>query len=193
MKRESGSVLMISLVLLLILTIVGVASISGVSMTGKMTNSQRDYDVAFEMAEAALIQGERWLDDYDGDWEQAHVDENCTGDSCWTINCNAGKCFRGSYPAGSNTLCEVDNSYDDPVWQTESIWNSNAFTYSQTIPAVEPPKYIVEFMCYTPRDPESYTVPPNYDSWVRIYRITALGYGTHPETRVMLQSTYRID
>ena len=44
MKRESGSVLLISLVMLLILTLVGVASISGVSMTEKMTNSQRDYD-----------------------------------------------------------------------------------------------------------------------------------------------------
>lgn len=50
MKKQSGSVLLISLVMLLILTVVGIASISGVSMTEKMTNSQRDYDIAFEMA-----------------------------------------------------------------------------------------------------------------------------------------------
>ena len=68
MKHEKGSVLLISLVMLLILTVVGIASISGVSMTEKMTNSQRDYDTAFELAEAALVQGERWLDDYDGSW-----------------------------------------------------------------------------------------------------------------------------
>ena len=194
MKRERGSILLISLIMLLILTIVGVASISGVSMTEKMTNSQRDYDVAFEMAEAALVQGERWLDTYDTGWDHSHL--NCSsGTTCFTENCTGGLCFRGSYPSGSNSLCEVE-SYDNnglPVWQSLAIWNANAATYSTQIPAVESPKYLIEFLCYTPRDPTSYTEPPDYTSWVRIYRVTALAYGTHPETRVMLQSTYRVD
>ncbi|MEE2731109.1 MAG: PilX N-terminal domain-containing pilus assembly protein [Pseudomonadota bacterium] len=194
MKRERGSILLISLVMLLILTIVGIASISGVSMTEKMTNSQRDYDIAFEMAEAALVQGERWLDDYDDGWDHSHL--NCSsGSACFTANCTGGLCFRGSYPSASNSLCEV-NSYDNngkPVWQSSAIWDANAATYSVSIPAVEAPKYLIEFLCYTPRDPTSYTEPPDYTSWVRIYRVTALAYGTHPETRVMLQSTYRVD
>ncbi|MBA57217.1 MAG: hypothetical protein CMK89_22445 [Pseudomonadales bacterium] len=191
MKRQNGSVLLISLVMLLILTLVGIASISGVSMTEKMTNSQRDYDIAFEMAEAALVQGEKWLDDYDGGWSHSHI--GCSsGTTCWTQNCTGGLCFRGSYPSASNSICEVDSS-GTPVWQDEAIWNAGAATYSVSIPAVEPPKYLIEFLCYTPRDPTSFTEPPNYTSWVRIYRVTALAYGTHPETRVMLQSTYRID
>lgn len=191
MKKQSGSVLLISLVMLLILTVVGIASISGVSMTEKMTNSQRDYDIAFEMAEAALVQGERWLDDYDGGWDHSHL--GCSsGSPCWTQNCTGGLCFRGSYPSASNSMCEVDSS-GTPVWQSASIWASGAATYSVSIAAVEKPKYLIEFMCYSPRDPTSYTEPPDYTSWVRIYRVTALGYGTHPETRVMLQSTYRVD
>lgn len=191
MKRQNGSVLLISLVMLLILTIVGIASISGVSMTEKMTNSQRDYDIAFEMAEAALVQGERWLDGYDGGWNHSHI--GCSsGTTCWTQNCTGGLCFRGSYPSASNSICEVDSS-GTPVWKSEAIWNAGAATYSVSVPAIEPPKYLIEFLCYTPRDPTSFTEPPNYTSWVRIYRITALAYGTHPETRVMLQSTYRID
>ncbi|AUM11962.1 pilus assembly PilX family protein [Ketobacter alkanivorans] len=192
MKRESGSVLLISLVMLLILTVVGVASISGVSMTEKMTNNQRDYDIAFEMAEAALVQGERWIDDYDGGWNNGHLQSSCTGSTCWTQNCTNGLCFRGSYPAGSSALCEVDTS-GTPVWNNESIWNSNSATYSESVAAVAPPKYLIEFLCYTPRDPTSYTEPPDYTSWVRIYRVTALAYGSHPETRIMLQSTYRVD
>lgn len=193
MKHEKGSVLLISLVMLLILTVVGIASISGVTMTEKMTNSQRDYDTAFELAEAALVQGERWLDEYDPGWKQEHLQNTCTGSTCWTADCTGGLCFRGSYPLGSSSLCEVDNDFASPVWQTESIWNSSAAIYSEILPAVERPKYLIEFLCYTPLDPTSYTDPPDYSSWVRIYRITALAYGTHPETRVMLQSTYRVD
>lgn len=191
MKRQSGSVLLISLVMLLILTVVGIASISGVSMTEKMTNSQRDYDIAFEMAEAALVQGERWLDDYDNGWAHSHL--GCSsGAQCWTENCTGGLCFRGSYPSASNSMCEVDSS-GTPVWQSEAIWTAGAATYSVAIAAVEQPKYLIEFLCFTPRDPTSFSEPPDYTSWVRIYRVTALAYGTHPETRVMLQSTYRVD
>ncbi|MAR89501.1 MAG: PilX N-terminal domain-containing pilus assembly protein [Pseudomonadota bacterium] len=192
MKRESGSVLLISLVMLLILTLVGVASISGVSMTEKMTNSQRDYDIAFELAEAALVQGERWLDDYDPSWKHDHIDANCTGNLCWTQDCSTGLCFRGSYPSTANALCEVDSS-GTPIWQVEANWENKALTYSESVPAVDQPKYMIEFLCYTPRDPANFTEPPDYTSWVRVYRVTALAYGTHPETRVMLQSTYRVE
>jgi type IV pilus assembly protein PilX len=186
MKHEKGSVLLISLVMLLILTIVGIASISGVSMTEKMTNSQRDYDIAFEMAEAALVQGETWIDDYSAGFNIEHLSDSCSGTTCFTENCNAGLCFRGEY-LSEGSLCELDSS-GTPVWQSEAIWDSNAATYSRNIAAVEPPKYLVEFLCLTAVDPTSQTSDLAY-----IYRITSLAYGTHPETRVMLQSTYKVE
>ena len=194
-KTARGSVLLLSLVMLLILTVVGVASISGVSMSGKMTNSQRDYDIAFEMAEAALVEGERWVDNYDAGW--SHSDLGCTtGSSCFTSNCTAGLCWRGKYPTASTSLCEAGSGNDaanKKVWESEAIWNANAATYSIDVSAIEPPKYLIEFLCYTPRDPESFTEPPDYTSWVRIYRVTALAYGTDPQTRVMVQSTYVVE
>jgi len=190
MNRQNGSVLLISLVLLLILTVVGVASISGVTMTEKMTNSQRDYDTAFELAEAALVQGERWLDDYDGGFKVEQVAADCTQTICWTSDCQDGLCFRGEYLA-TDSLCEVDNS-GDPVWQETANW-ANAADYSEAVPGVESPKYMIEFLCYAPQKASDPSPTPPYSDAVRIYRVTALAYGAHPETRVMLQSTYRVD
>jgi type IV pilus assembly protein PilX len=193
MKRQEGSVLLISLIMLLILTVVGIASISSVSMTEKMANSQKDYDIAFEMAEAALVEGERWLDNYDAGFSKDHLQTSCSGSNCWKADCTNGQCFNGKFPAGAGTYCDVTPPATD-VWQVESYWSSKAKTYSVAVSAVERPKYLLEFLCYTPRDPLNVgTKPPDYGDWVRIYRVTALGFGTNPDTRVMLQSTYRVD
>lgn len=192
MSKQKGSVLLVSLIMLLVLTVIGIASVGGISSVEKMAQSHKDYDAAFEMAEAALVEGERWLDAYDGSWKQAHVQTSCTGSYCWKSTCDNGLCFKGSYPIGASTLCEVDSS-GAPVWESKSTWTTKAKTYSVSVPAMEAPRYLIEFLCFAPRDPKSYTVPPDYTSWVRIYRITAMGYGVSPDTRVMLQSTYRVD
>ncbi len=192
--NQSGSVLLISLVFLLVITGLGIASISGISMTEKMAKSQRDYDMAFEMAEAALLEGESWLDSYDSTWKQEHIQPDCDPEeevACWHSNCNNALCFNGEYPLGLNTLCELDPP-STPVWQDILNWNK-ARSYSQTVAGAQTPKFMLEFMCYTPRDPSSYTDPPDYSSWVRLYRVTAIGFGTNPNTRVMLQSTYRTE
>lgn len=191
MNRENGSVLLISLVLLLILTVVGIASISGVSMTGKMTNNQKDYDTAFEMAEAALVQGERFIDGYDPGFDINHVQPDCNGNTCFSENCTNGLCFRGEFLA-TDSLCEI-GIFDTPVWQTEAIWNANAAVYSEDVPGVEKPKYLIEFLCFAPKNAQDPPDSPPYNNSVRIYRITSLAYGANPQTRIMLQSTYRVE
>lgn len=196
MKHQNGSVLLISLIMLLILTVIGIASISGVTMSEKMANSQRDYDVAFEMAEAALVEGEQWVDANDFGVDAADMQSSCTGTKCWKSDCTNGLCFNGTYPVGSGKLCELTPPAKD-VWKEKSYWDSKAKTYSLSVSGVEKPRYLIEFICYTPKDPSSdqkiISQPPDYKDWVKFYRITALGFGTNPDTRVMLQSTYRAE
>lgn len=52
---------MVALVLLLILTLLGLASVEGTSLQEKMAGNQRQQQLAFEAAEAALRQGETSL------------------------------------------------------------------------------------------------------------------------------------
>jgi len=56
--RQSGAVLIMSLLILFLLTIIGLSAMSRSTMDEKMTSNMRDKQVAFEAAEYALRQGE---------------------------------------------------------------------------------------------------------------------------------------
>ena len=60
-RRERGVVLVISLLMLLVLTLIGVAATRSTTLEERMTANQRDAEVAFQAAEAGLRNGESVL------------------------------------------------------------------------------------------------------------------------------------
>lgn len=59
-KQQSGTVLAVSLIILLILTILGVSSLSTSSLEEKIAGNFRDREIAFQAAEAALAYAENF-------------------------------------------------------------------------------------------------------------------------------------
>ena len=59
--KQTGAALVISLIILLMLTILGVQGIQTVTLEEKMAGNFRDRQLAFEAAEAALRAGESWI------------------------------------------------------------------------------------------------------------------------------------
>ncbi|MGH8400384.1 MAG: pilus assembly PilX family protein [Gammaproteobacteria bacterium] len=59
--RQDGVVLVITLIMLLVLTLVGLAATTSTSLEERMTANQRDTQVAFQAAEAGLRDGESAL------------------------------------------------------------------------------------------------------------------------------------
>ncbi|PAU66041.1 pilus assembly protein PilX [Pseudomonas sp. PIC25] len=59
--RQRGSALIISLVFLLLLTMIGVSSIQDSTLQERMAGNERDRNLAFQAAEAALREGEAFL------------------------------------------------------------------------------------------------------------------------------------
>jgi type IV pilus assembly protein PilX len=57
-RRQQGVVLVISLLMLLVLTLIGLAATRSTTLEERMTANQNDATVAFEAAEAALRDGE---------------------------------------------------------------------------------------------------------------------------------------
>lgn len=55
---QSGTVLIIALVFLLLMTLVGVAAMQGTTLQERMAGNHRDRNLAFQAAEAALREGE---------------------------------------------------------------------------------------------------------------------------------------
>jgi len=61
LKKQSGVVLVISLVMLLLLTLIGVTGAQVTSLEEKMAGSSRDQNIAFQAAEATLLQAEAFI------------------------------------------------------------------------------------------------------------------------------------
>ncbi|PTN38087.1 PilX N-terminal domain-containing pilus assembly protein [Desulfonatronum sp. SC1] len=60
-STEQGSTLVLALVILLVLTLIGVAGMNSTSQQEKMAGNLRDKDLAFQAAEAALREAEQFL------------------------------------------------------------------------------------------------------------------------------------
>lgn len=229
-QRNSGNVLFVSLILLLVITIIGISSISTTGLNEKMAANYRDHNLAFQAAEAALKAGEQRARDVSAIFDGVGLSGipayfTCTSTNCFTSTCLNGLCFNGSYPSttsgGSSTgggstggggkgggggttstgstagICSKTNPTPE-LWETAATWTTSG-RYSEHPVSIDglaaKPKYIVEFMCYAPADPETgtTTTPPNYGTdWWYMYRITALGVGKTTASKAMIQSTYKV-
>lgn len=60
-KRQQGVVLLVGLIMLLLMTVVGLAAIRGSNLQETMAGNMRERQVAFQVAEAGLRQGENFI------------------------------------------------------------------------------------------------------------------------------------
>ena len=172
--HQTGAVLMISLVILLILTLLGVSGMNTTVLQERMAGNVQEMNTAFQAAEAGLRDGE--LD----------IDENFSNVTTFKVNCTSGRCEPAAYG-------------DVVVWNSASldVWNEStkstaygANTSNTSFPRVaEPPRYIVERL-QVPTVGEDLEKTSFSLYW---YRVTASGSGVQAakSTTEMVQSVYR--
>jgi type IV pilus assembly protein PilX len=167
---QSGATLVVVLILLLVMTLLALASMRGTLMEERMTANQYDRSLSFQAAEAALREGEALA---------------------------AG---RPNIPAGCNAgLCGIPDPEAAPVWENANVWaaaRQTATEYGAGTLALQP-QYIVELLadnvppkgsCTTTGD---VSIVDGCTGTERRYRITAR---SQEEGRavVVLQSVYAV-
>lgn len=60
-RSESGSALIVSLVMLLLISLIGISSMQGTVLQERMASNLQDRNIAFQASERALKVGENWL------------------------------------------------------------------------------------------------------------------------------------
>ncbi|RBP70380.1 PilX N-terminal domain-containing pilus assembly protein [Marinobacter nauticus] len=191
---ERGSVLIVSLIFLLLLTIVGVSSMSMTNLEERMAGNFRDHDSAFQAAEAALLDAEEYVES-SFDITSAYTSPACTGANCYSSACTGGLCFHGTF---ENSTTPVKDCSPGTVkeWEDNSIWSTASKTRGlsdQISGTVENARYIIEFRCFMPRDPSNATPDADiFAQWSPAFRITAVASGTSTDSTVMLQSIYKL-
>ncbi len=195
--QQGGNTLIVSLILMLVFTIIGMTSVSNVSFNKKMSTNQRDSDLAFQAAEAALAEGEDYVAGISASLVDSDFGVGCSSNLCFTSNCADGRCFNGSYGVG--LLCSI-NAPATPVYKEETVWETGGAARESRINfpgLLRPPQYLVEFLCFVQADPTapSPTPPPPYAAadWAYYYRVTSYAEGANGTSRVMLQSTFKVN
>lgn len=175
LQLQSGSVLMVSLVILLVMTLLGVGSMNTSLLQERMAGNTQMMQTAFQAAESGLRDGEM------------DVAENITNETVFNANCSNGLCE----PAGSGT----------PVWQdsvkVDWVAPSNTIDYGENTGVdeldylVTQPRYIIEKLQVVERGSslKKGFNPQPAGEW---YRVTAMGFaGANDQSKVMLQGVYR--
>jgi len=197
---QSGAVLIVSLVILVVISLLGIANMQSSNTELKMATSQRDRDVAFAAAEAALTEAEQWLEKNNPTREQLY---NTCGDSgnCYNATCSEGLCFEGIFVSDPNEkwLCQVaansGSSERIAFWKDEQldVWSDTGKHRTIAIPGIdEDVKFIVEFLCFVPPDDSVTFNSSNPGTGEPLYRVTAMADGNGDRAKVMLQSTYMV-
>lgn len=164
-RQERGAVLIVSLLILLVLTVLGVTSMQTTLLEEKMAGNLHNRNLAFEAAENALDAGEAYVE---------------------------GLVTTGGFD-GTGGLYGADDSAPDHF--NSATWSASNSRAGGSIPGTAgPPRYVIKIFTTVENqggalNQKSYggSAPA---SDVTMFRITARGVGGTDTARVYLQTQY---
>lgn len=157
---QGGAALIVSLLMLMVMTLIGVTAMQTNLLEEKMAGNFRDTNLAFQAAEAGLRDAE------------ADIVSRVSGLSGFNSSC-------------SNGLCDATGGLSE-VWEdgTKGPNGVSLGTYTGTAAIAQvacQPRYWIEgYQVW----------PPGSSSWKNQYRITSVACGGNVNTRVVIQSVY---
>ena len=168
-NKQKGIALIISMIMLLMMTLLGVSAMKTSLMEEKMAGNSRDVTLAFQAAETGLRDAEVWLEN-----QTTEPDATSTGaNRVWTFN--------APDPVTTNAV---------NWWQerNQTWWLNSAQAYGTPIENVRTvPHSVIEFKDFIPDD---LSVGSGGASTGRTYyQVTARGTGGSDQARILVQST----
>ena len=166
-NKQKGVVLIVTLVIVMIVTLLGLSSVKTTNAQLRMSRNVRDGRVAFQAAESGLKAAEAVL---------------AIEDSLATYQANTD----GSYVEGAVGVASR--------WEADATWqgvNSVVVDYDDS---AEPPRYIIEFVKTVVAEEDRLNLDnvggETGSGRTQMFRITALGTGKTASAKTMIQSTY---
>lgn len=196
-----GAALIVVMLILMVVTVLGVGGAQIALQSERTARYDRDYLIASQAAEAALVDAQ--LDIGDPDLSRA-----ATGTRSGDFHQGDDGLFAKGCSATGNRLglCAAAEAEDKPVWAEvdflEEDENARTVRFGQFtgrtfdagggIRPVRPPRYIIEQI----KDQViggSASDSAGQTRKLTMYRITAMGFGPRLDVQVVLQMVYRKD
>lgn len=174
LKQQRGAVLLVGLIMLLLLTIIGMASIRGSDLQERMAGNMRDRSLAFDAAETALRRGE----------------DTVSGLAGLTLPAiNTAGYYEDLNKTTNNALPDRPTIWDKTVWGT----SGKALTAGTLAGVGEQPRFIVEKVLVTVSTKSlgsGVDFTSDTGSVGEFFRVTARGTGGTADAEVVLQSSF---
>ncbi|MEQ1557357.1 MAG: PilX N-terminal domain-containing pilus assembly protein [Methyloglobulus sp.] len=199
LKQQRGVVLLVSLIMLLLLTIIGLTGVQTSGLEEKMAGNMRDRNLAFQAAEAALRDAEKDIGGKIklGSTPTKHA--NCqyygTARGCEFSDLGEADCGAASgNDVTDDGVCDYKSgvSPGDNESQMKAAPSVSYGTFTGDLPSdiatnlSAPPRYIIEKFSSKSKECRSSGISSSY-----CYRITARSQGANPNTVVKLQEFYK--
>jgi type IV pilus assembly protein PilX len=170
---QRGAVLVVSLLLLLVMTLLGLGASQSTRLQERMAGNQRDQELALQAAEASLRAGEALL----------------APTRPFVLTCGTSGSTCEAYEMG--TLVDANNVALDLANQADTFWTTWSRTYqnaSSLDNVVGQPQFVIEQYADVP---DTLGVGDSSLDVVRkFYRATARSAGMTASSQVVVQSTY---
>lgn len=168
--QQQGAALVVSLLMLLVMTIIGLVGVQVTSLEEKMAGNMRDRNLAFQAAESAVRAGEAYL----------------TAATLPTFDCT-----NGLYKA-DDVNCDGTKDLTTKVWAAVAWDTAAVVSYSDGAKLADVyayPAYIIEELPPVPEAGGS--LEAGVPTERSFYRVTARGTGGTQNAVVMVQSIYK--
>ena len=194
-RRSRGVSLIVVLLILVVVSILGVSGIQLAMMCERGTRNDRDQQIAWQAAEAALM-------DAEFDIEGLPASSTTKRNNIFKSKDTQIEKFKTDCGSSDNEtgLCAL-NDTGTPAWLTVdfTLTGTSAPTVqfgtftgrdfpsgSKGVQPVRPPRYVIEPI----RDPRFARTRPVTEQ-LYVYRVTAMGFGPNAETQAVVQMIYR--
>lgn len=182
---QAGVALVVALLMLLILSLLAVTSVEKVNISERIAGNQRDMNSAFQAAEAALLEGERWILNPPAGiiLTPPTPSTSCSGSACatavWDTVANGNGNDSVRFENGST------KEWHEIDWATKgrqlSVHGGTGNNGASMQSLANNPRYVIEYL-------GSGSVSGTN---VYYFRVTARAVGVTPNSEVILQSIFR--
>ncbi|GJG96624.1 PilX N-terminal domain-containing pilus assembly protein [Cupriavidus pauculus] len=191
-QHVRGIALITSVIMLLVITLLALGGARLALDTKRSTRNQRDLEIAYQAAEAAL---------YDAELD---IGEAIKRSSLFLPTSTAGfldgDCNTGTtMPSAFLGMCNTADRTGEPIWNTidwtaaidnktveYGTFTGRSFPTGSGLTPARKPRYLIEILQDNENGKSASTPTPQYK-----YRITAIGFGPSDTTRAIVQSVYR--
>ena len=172
--QQRGAALITSLIILLVLTVLGVSAMSTSSLEELMAGNLRDQNLSFQAAEAALQDGERYIDSWGG-----------TPPAATSSGTNSGVYTQDEFGLYELSAFDTTNVWANGVATVYGADTGIAISNLGEVAAL--PMYIIEEEDFVAKDASFRAQTQREGAYY--YRVTARGVGASSNAVTLLQST----